>query len=102
MPDDATRRSLRARIAAHESWARTEDRAARTEAARRAADSRFERLVDPHETLDPRERAIRAASVRKAHFLRLAIKSAEARSKKHSTPATTQAAATPTAADGAA
>ncbi len=74
-----SQRRLRAQIAAHESWARTEDRSARTAPARQAALDRFERQVDPDGRLDPAERARRAASARKAHFARLALKSAQAR-----------------------
>jgi hypothetical protein len=55
-------RSLRARIAAHASWANTSDRSARTAAARRAALDRFERQVDPNGALPAEERALRAAS----------------------------------------
>ena len=72
-------RTLRARLAAHESWARTSDRSARTAPAREAAWSRFDREVDPDGKLDPQERARRAEHARKAYFLRLAMKSAQAR-----------------------
>lgn len=75
-------RSLRARIAAHESWARTENRSARTAPARQAAMDAFERKVDPDRKLDPAERARRADHARRAHFLRLAMKSADARRRK--------------------
>lgn len=80
--DDPGLRSLRARIAAHESWARTEDRTARTAPARAAQMSRFEKQVDPDGTLDPAERARRAESARRAHFARLAYLSAKARRKR--------------------
>lgn len=72
-------RSLRARLAAHVSWANTTDRAARTAAARQAALDRFKRQVDPDYVLSPAERAERAASARKAHFMRMALLSAKAR-----------------------
>lgn len=72
-------RILTAQIAAHTSWARTEDRAARTQRGREAFDARFEREVDPDGVLEPAERARRAAHARKAYFLRLALKSAKAR-----------------------
>jgi hypothetical protein len=75
-------RVLAGRIGAHESWARTEDRAARTAPARRAFDARFEREVDPDEVLPPAERAQRAAHARKAYFARLALKSAKARRQR--------------------
>ncbi len=70
---------MRASIAAHESWARTEDRPARTASARKAMLNRFEREVDPNGELTPDERAIRAEHARKAYFQRLALKSAQAR-----------------------
>jgi hypothetical protein len=54
-------RSLIARLAAHESWARTTDPGARTEPARRALLDRFEGEVDPDGVLPPDERARRAA-----------------------------------------
>jgi hypothetical protein len=75
-------RSQRSRVAAHESWSRTPDPAARTEPARSAFLRRFELEVDPEGTLDPKERARRAQHARKAHFARLALKSAQARRLK--------------------
>jgi hypothetical protein len=77
-------RSLRARIAAHASWANTSDRSARTAAARKAALDRFERQVDPDGVLPAEERTQRAASARKAHFARLALLSARARRSRKS------------------
>ena len=74
-----TERSIRAQIAAHESWAQTADRAARTANARKAALDKFEHEVDPNNELSPAERAIRAEHLRKAHFKRLALKSAQSR-----------------------
>lgn len=82
MPLTPAERKLRAQIAAHTSWANTEDRSARTAAGTAALLSKFEREVDPDGTLDPAERARRAESARKAHFARLAFKSAQARRKK--------------------
>ena len=70
---------MRATIAAHASWKNTADRAARTEPARRAAATRFERLVDPDGQLPVAERALRAEHARKEHMMRLALKSARAR-----------------------
>lgn len=72
-------RALIGRIAAHESWARTPDRAARTAAARRAAHDRFENEVDPDRVLPAAERAQRAEHARKAYFTRLALRSAQSR-----------------------
>jgi hypothetical protein len=70
---------LIARIAAHESWAKTADRSARTAPARSAMLAKFEREVDPDGVLVPAERARRAESARQAYFTRLALRSAQAR-----------------------
>ena len=78
-------RPLIARIAAHESWARTTDPSARTEPARRALLDRFEREVDPDGVLSLAERARRAGHARKAYFTRLALRSAQARRKSSGT-----------------
>lgn len=72
-------RTLRAKVAAHTSWANTSDRAARTAKARQAAADRFEKLVDPDGLLPPDERKQRAASASKAHYLKMAAASAESR-----------------------
>lgn len=77
-------RSMRARIGAYESWARTEDRSARTWPARKAALDRFEREIDPDGLLSPQERAKRAEWARKAHMQRVALKSAAARQRRKS------------------
>lgn len=74
--------SLQAQIAAHESWAQTSDRAARTAPARRAMMEKFEHQVDPDGVLPQAVRAQMAESARKAHFRRLALKSAKARSRR--------------------
>src|SRR5215470_3461580 len=67
-PDE---RKLHAQIAAHESWARTTDRSARTAPARQALYDKFLAEADG----DPD----RAEHLRKAYYLRLALKSARAR-----------------------
>lgn len=67
-------RTLRARVAAHESWGRTTDRAARTANARKAFEDRFLEESDG----DPQ----RAESLRRAYFARLALKSAQARRRR--------------------
>lgn len=82
MPLDSAQRSLRARLAAHRSWANTSDRAARTAPGRQAAMERFETAVDPHGQLDTAERARRAESARKAHMCELAMRSAKARATR--------------------
>jgi hypothetical protein len=78
---DPSTRLLIAQIAAHEKWAATDDRTAATAAARAAFTDRFEREVDPDGQLDPAERARSAESKRRAHFRRLALKSAQSRRK---------------------
>ena len=75
-------RALRARLAAHTSWANTSDRAARTAPARRAALERFERKVDPDGSLGAAERAQRAEQAMRAHMARLALLSAQARRRR--------------------
>lgn len=77
-----TERSIRSQIAAHDSWAKTEDRAARTANARKAMLDKFEQEVDPDGILAPAERAKRAEHARKAYFKRLALKSAKARRRR--------------------
>ena len=66
-------RRMRSQIAAHTSWANTDDRTARTAAARAALDAKFlaEAGGDP----------VRATHLRKAYFQRLALKSAQSRRK---------------------
>ena len=72
-------RAVIARIAAAERWARTPDRVAATEPARRGLRARFEREADPDGILDAAERALRADALMTAHMLRLARASAQAR-----------------------
>jgi len=66
-------RRLAARISAETSWAATIDRTARTAPARAALDQKFLDQADG----DP----VRAEHLRRAHFARLALKSAQARRK---------------------
>lgn len=75
-------RKLRASLAAHAQWANESNRTARTAAAKRAAESRFERQVDPDGELDPADRTRRAESARRAHMQSLALRSARKRAKK--------------------
>jgi hypothetical protein len=71
MIPDHNDRALAGSIGAHVSWANTKDRAARTAPARAALEQKFLDAADG----DP----VRAAHLRKAHFQRLALKSAQAR-----------------------
>lgn len=75
-------RTARAKLGAHTSWANTPNPTARTEAARKAADDRFEKQVDPEGVLPPEERARRAAHARKAFYASIQLKSATARRKR--------------------
>jgi hypothetical protein len=71
MPKPHTERQLTAQLGAETSWSRTEDRTARTAAARAALDAHF--LTEANG--DPQ----RAAHLRRAHFHRLALKSVTSR-----------------------
>jgi hypothetical protein len=73
---------MRARLAGHSKWAKTADRTAATAIARQAFLDGFEEQVDPDGVLDPADRARRADSARKAHFTRLALRSAQARRQR--------------------
>lgn len=75
------RRVQAARIGAHALHAQVTDPAGHTAPARKAFLDRFERQVDPDGTLDPADRARRAEHAKKAYFLGLALKSAQARRK---------------------
>ncbi|UIJ34503.1 hypothetical protein [Allobranchiibius sp. GilTou73] len=77
-------RKLIGSIAAHQSWANTSDRAARTAPARRALDARFLAEAGGNEE--------RAEQLRKAHFQRLALKSAQSRRRAREATAAADAA----------
>ena len=81
MPISPEQRSLHGRLAAHSRWSKS-DPVAGTAKARKAFDDRFAQQVDPEGILEPLERARRAEHARKAYFLGLALKSAQARAKK--------------------
>jgi hypothetical protein len=73
-----TERILRARVAAYTLHSRVDSRE-HTVPARTAAWERFEKQVDPEGKLSPAERARRADAARSAYFSQLAAKSVEAR-----------------------
>jgi hypothetical protein len=73
MPTTKSERQLLACAAAHESWANTIDRPARTAPARAAFEQKFLDQAGG----DP----VRAEHLRQAHFARLALKSAQSRRK---------------------
>lgn len=64
-------RRLAAQIAANESWARTEDRAARTSKARAALEAKFLEAAGG----DP----VKAEHIRRAHYQRISLASLRAR-----------------------
>lgn len=74
MPRPPSERSLHAKIAAHTSWANTEDRTARTANGRKAFKDKFlaEAGGDP----------VRAEHLRKAFYARLSLQSAAARRRR--------------------
>jgi hypothetical protein len=70
----AAERKLAAQLAAHEGWAQTDDRPARTKAAR---DAFLKRFLD-----EAGGDVAKAENLRQAHYLRMALKSAQARRKR--------------------
>lgn len=72
------KKSLAGRIGGHTTASRHNGREL-TAKARAKFLGRFEAQVDPDGVLPPAERQRRAEALRKAHFTRLALKSAEAR-----------------------
>lgn len=72
-------RSIQARADVLASWARTEDRAARTRPGTEAFLAGFEYEVDPDGTLPEAERARRAEAARRSYFQRLALRSSTLR-----------------------
>lgn len=79
---DGTRRAASwGRIGGLTAWAQN-DVQTLVGPAHRGFRLRFERLVDPDGSLDPKERALRAERARRAHMLRLAARSAEVRAAK--------------------
>jgi hypothetical protein len=80
--ESKTERRLRAQAAAYQSWAVTEDRAARTAPGRASRDAKFIALVDPEGRLSDPELAERVALARRAYFSRLSLAAARARRRK--------------------
>jgi hypothetical protein len=73
--------ALRGRIGAYVMHSRHDPRET-TKAGRAAFMDKFIKEVDPDLSLPEDERLRRAESARKAHFARMALKSAQARAKK--------------------
>jgi hypothetical protein len=74
-----SRRTLAAKAAAHASWARTEDRRARTEPARKARLDKLADQIDPGHTLPEEERLRRAENKRKSQLYSMSLKAARVR-----------------------
>jgi hypothetical protein len=82
-----SQRQLIGALAAHESWANTPDRTARTAPARRKSPGSVDYWLD---RLDPErfvaatddQRHAAAEAARKAHFARLALSSAQSRRRR--------------------
>jgi hypothetical protein len=73
VPSISSDRSLRAKIAAHERWAREPDRSAATAAARHANDDRNLKAARAlHPGLSEDEIAVRAGNLRSADMIRIA------------------------------
>lgn len=79
--DERVARKLRAKIAAHSKWART-DPVEGTARARAAFQESFLDRVDPRRELDEPERLRRAEHARSEHYTRLALKSVEVRRRR--------------------
>jgi hypothetical protein len=75
---DPAARTLRARIGAFAQHSKHPIEAT-TRAGLDAANSRFERLVDPDGTLSEAERTRRAAAARRAHMLQLSFRARKGR-----------------------
>lgn len=78
-PED---RTLIARIAANERWARTPDRTAATAAARTGLRAKFAREIDPDDTLAPAELERRVDQLMRAHMQRMSLAAKQARQRK--------------------
>jgi hypothetical protein len=75
----SSERSLIGQIAANTRWSTVQNRSAATAPARKAFEKSFDQLVDPEGVLTPSERAKLVENARRAHFQKLALKSAQSR-----------------------
>lgn len=82
-------RVMRARVAAHESWANTENRAARATQGHKASPASVDywlERVDPDGTMTDETRRQAAESKRDAYMTRLALNASKARTRKGAGP----------------
>lgn len=70
---DPEERSLRAQVAAHESWAQTTDRQARIKPALDGQIAKFAREADPDGVMSPEQRAAAARNRQLAHMARMRL-----------------------------
>lgn len=75
-------RSLTGRIGAAVSWANETDRTRRTDAARAAADARFEKQADPDGVMSPASRRAKAEQLRREFYARIQLRSAQVRAAR--------------------
>ena len=71
-----------AKAAAHQSWAQTPDRVARTAKARKAVQANLEAAVDPDHKMSPVDRRKAIANAQAARMLALSQKGVDARRAK--------------------
>lgn len=79
-------RTLAARIAAHERWARTQDRTTATAPARAGLRRKFALEIDPEGVMDPARLESRIEQRMHAHMLRMSLaarKARQARARKN-------------------
>lgn len=76
------RTRTQARAAAHESWAHTSNRSARTAPGRKAALAKLEREVDPDGRMSQKDRAKAAINAQKARMFAISQKGVDARRAK--------------------
>lgn len=81
---DPQRRRRAASLAANISWARTDSRAERTAAARRALQAKWETEVDPEGVMAPADRTKAAQAARRAYYQRLSRKGNDAQREQRS------------------
>ncbi len=83
MASTQTERKMQARIAGLHSWAATTDRTARTRPARAALEAKFLAEADGDQ--------LRAEALRRAHYARMALRSAQSRRRARESSAGTAA-----------
>ena len=83
--------SAQARRVAHQGWAQTADRTARTTPGRDAITANLERTVDPDGVMSPEDRRKAAENLRQARLLLAAERSVPSRKRKKAAKAKPEA-----------